>query len=275
MDSDKELIIDKLEEFKNQMVKYNRNPTSTLRAQISKGIPFVEKVVKKARTGKLVTIAPPAGIGGYQISNMNPFTLIFEAPYGMNLIQTILDIIDQTIGVIESGSFDDNVDQEPKLNKKNSQHLTKTDSKKVFIVHGHDNGMMESTARFIEKLGLNAILLHEQVNNGRTIIEKFESNSDVAYAIVLLSPDDLGRSVSEDPNIQHFRARQNVIFKLGYFIAKLGRNKVCAILKGPIETPSDYDGILYIQYDNVDGWKLHLAKEMKSAGVDIDLNLVM
>lgn len=273
MDSNKELTIKKLGEFRNLLIKYYRNPTGNLRVQISKMIPYVEEIVDHAGTRKVVTIAPPPRIGGYQMTNMNPFTLIFDAPYGMNLTQTVLDIVDQTIGVVESEGFNIMVDNKSKGIK--MKRSNKTDSKKIFIVHGHDNEMKESTARFIEKLGLNAIILHEQVNNGRTIIEKFEANSDVAYAIVLLSPDDLGRAVAEDPNNQHFRARQNVIFELGYFVAKLGRDKVCAILKGPIETPSDYDGILYLQYDNFNAWKLLLAKEMKSSGVHIDLNQAM
>lgn len=92
---------------------------------------------------------------------------------------------------------------------------------------------------------------------------------------MLLRPDDVARSVSEDETVKRFRARQNVVFELGYFIAKLGRPNICAILKGAIETPSDYDGILYIQYDNADAWKLLLAKEMKEAGIDIDMNLVI
>lgn len=266
-----ENIISKLEDFRELIIVYYNKPTSNLRSQISRSIPYVERIVNNAGTGKRLTIAPPAMVSGYKLTNVNPFTLIFNAPYGIDITSTIVDIIDQTIGVVESGQY---VSSKEVMHENNTDKLT-ISNKKVFIVHGHDAGLKETTARFIDKVGLRSIILHEQANNGKTIIEKFESNSDVAYAVILLSPDDLGRSVNDDPDTFNFRARQNVIFELGYFIAKLGRENVCAIIKGPIETPSDYDGILYLQFDNADAWKLLLAKEMKNAGLAIDLNLVV
>ncbi|MFR9542724.1 MAG: nucleotide-binding protein [Rikenellaceae bacterium] len=142
-------------------------------------------------------------------------------------------------------------------------------SNKAFIVHGHDGEMKEVVARFVEKLGLEAIILHEQPNKGRTIIEKFEGCSDVAFAIVLLSPDDLGNSKDDIVTLNQ-RARQNVILELGYFMGKLGRNKVCAIVKDSVERPSDIDGVVYISYDG--SWRLEVAKEMKAAGLAIDMN---
>lgn len=148
------------------------------------------------------------------------------------------------------------------------------DYNKVFIVHGHDEQIKESVARFIEKLGLEAIILHEQPNGGKTIIEKFEKYSDVSFAIVLLTPDDFGGSKLK-PKIINDRARQNVIFELGFFIGKYGRHRVCALLKDKIEYPSDYSGVIYISVDSSSAWKLQLAKEMKQAGLEIDLNKVM
>lgn len=150
-------------------------------------------------------------------------------------------------------------------------------SKNIFIIHGHDDGTKEKIARFITMLGLAPIILHEKPNKGQTIFEKFEENADVGYAIALLTPDDVG-SISSDkqnPNNLKPRARQNVIFELGYFMGKLGRNKVCAIRSGGIEIPSDYQGILYIPMDQTDGWKLKLATEIKHAGIDIDLNKIL
>ena len=119
-------------------------------------------------------------------------------------------------------------------------------------------------------MGLEAVILHEQANNGKTIIEKFEENSDVSFAIILMSPDDLGKqkcAVDLNP-----RARQNVIFELGYFMGKLGRSKVCALVKDSVEKPSDIAGVLYIDFNN--GWKLELAKELKTSGFEIDMNKV-
>ena len=159
-----------------------------------------------------------------------------------------------------------------KTNKKDNQK--KTDSKKVFIVHGHNEEMKQSTARFIEKFNLESIILHEQPSEGKTIIEKFSDYSDVGYAIVLLSADDLAYVKNSDPETAKFRARQNVILELGYFLGKLGRNKVAALYENgkDIEIPSDFSGVLYIGYSGDDSWKLSLAKELRASGFNIDMN---
>ena len=144
-------------------------------------------------------------------------------------------------------------------------------SNKVFVVHGHDEAARETVARFLERLKLKPIVLHEQSNQGRTIIEKFENHADVGFAVVLLTPDDEGASIEDKDNPKH-RARQNVIFELGFFIGKLGRERVCALVKGDVETPSDYDGIVYTKLDGEDGWQMKLLRELRAAGFDIDAN---
>lgn len=143
----------------------------------------------------------------------------------------------------------------------------------VFVVHGHDEGVKEAVSRQIEKLGLNAIILHEKPNAGKTLIEKIENYSDVGFAVVLLTPDDVGSSRSMGSNGKP-RARQNVILEFGYFIAKLGRERVCAIYKEGVEIPSDMSGLLYILYDSAGAWRLLLAKELKNAGFAVDMNKV-
>src|SRR5271166_2551424 len=141
---------------------------------------------------------------------------------------------------------------------------------RVFIVHGHDNEAKLSVARFVEKLGLKAIILHEQSSQGKTIIEKFESHADAGYTIILLTPDDEGRSKSSHDLKD--RARQNVVFEHGYFIGRFGRRHVCALVKGNIEIPSDLQGVIYVTMDDREGWHLQLAREMKAAGMQVDLN---
>jgi len=146
-------------------------------------------------------------------------------------------------------------------------------SSKIFIVHGHDGGTKETVARFISQLGLEPIISHEQPSQGRTIIEKFEDHSDVGYAIALITPDDIGSSIKEPGNTkQRPRARQNVIFEFGYFLGKLGRHKVAGLVKGDIEVPSDYSGVLYVPIDESGAWRFLLIKELKSAGYDVDAN---
>lgn len=119
-------------------------------------------------------------------------------------------------------------------------------SNKVFIVHGHDNAMKNNVSKFIKDLGYTPVILHQQSNRGKTIIEKFETNSDVVFAIILMSPDDEGKSVRETTIRK--RARQNVVFEFGYFIGKLGREKVCVLIRDNVEKPSDIDGLVYINY---------------------------
>jgi hypothetical protein len=143
-------------------------------------------------------------------------------------------------------------------------------SKKVFVVHGHDNGARETVARFLEKLGFEAIILHEQANRGGTVIEKIEANRNVGFAVVLLTPDDVGRSAKEEQLKP--RARQNVLLELGYFICHLGRDKVCTLRRGDVDIPSDFAGVVWENMDDGNGWKLALARELKAAGHDVDLN---
>lgn len=145
-------------------------------------------------------------------------------------------------------------------------------SNRIFIVHGHDGAARDSVALCIERLGLEAVILHERPDRGRTIIEKFEQYSDVGFAVVLLTPDDLGRAKDEDELKP--RARQNVIFELGFFIGKLARDKVCALYKGDVEILSDYQGVLWKSMEG-DGWRFDLVRELKAAGFDVDANKLL
>ena len=144
-------------------------------------------------------------------------------------------------------------------------------NRRVFLVHGHDAGAKESAARFLEKIRLEPVILHEQANEGRTVIEKFEAHVDVGFAIVLLTPDDLGASVEERDQLAP-RARQNVILELGYFTGKLGRSRVCALYKSGVEVPSDFHGVLFIELDQAGAWKTKLAQELVKAGIQIDIH---
>lgn len=148
-----------------------------------------------------------------------------------------------------------------------------TDFGRVFIVHGHDEASRETVARFIVSVGLEPVILHEQANRGMTVLEKLIANGDVGYAVVLLTPDDLGRSIAEGDDKP--RARQNVILELGYFLGRLGRERVMALLRGSVEIPSDYLGVLYEEYDDGGGWRRKLARELQTAGYEIDWNKVM
>ncbi len=149
-----------------------------------------------------------------------------------------------------------------------------TNFKDIFIVHGHDEEMKQAVARVIEKLNLKPIILHEQANEGRTIIEKFTDYSDISFAVILLSPDDLAYPKDGSPKQKRLRVRQNVIFELGFFIGKLEKKRVFVLYKedNNFEMPSDYHGNLYTPYDAFGNWKFSLIKELRTCGYNVDAN---
>lgn len=141
---------------------------------------------------------------------------------------------------------------------------------KIFVVHGHDNDLKNEVARFIEHQNIDAIILHEQIDTGKTIIEKIEEHSEVGFAIILYTPCDVGRSSRESEEENKHRARQNVVFEHGYFMAKLGRSNVLALKKEDVEIPNDLSGTIHTVYDSPGAWKLNLAQTLANAGYEID-----
>ena len=144
-------------------------------------------------------------------------------------------------------------------------------SRRVFVVHGHDEGARETVARFLMQLAFEPIILHEQANRGGTVMEKIETYGEVGFAVVLLTPDDEGCAKGGTPEP---RARQNVLLELGYFLGRLGRDKVCALKRGTVEIPSDFAGVVWESMDG-NGWKQALGRELEAAGHVIDWNKVM
>jgi predicted nucleotide-binding protein len=165
-----------------------------------------------------------------------------------------------------------NTEQEIQRNVVISKTQPATERHRIFLVHGHDDAALQQLARFLEKLDQEIVILREQANRGQTIIEKFEDYSDVGFAVVLLTPDDKGGSIAVSTEEHLPRARQNVIFELGFFLGKLGRSHVCVLYSKGVDIPSDYSGVLYVELDKEGGWKLRLAKELKTVGFSIDMN---
>lgn len=149
-----------------------------------------------------------------------------------------------------------------------SSNVPNAPPRRVFVVHGHDDGVREAVARFLERIKIQPIILHEQANRGLTIIEKIERHNDVTFAVVILTPDDEGRVKG---GTLAPRVRQNVLLELGYFLGRLGRENVCALKRGDFEIPTDFAGVVWTPYDG-EGWKLSLCKELTAAGISIDFN---
>jgi len=144
-------------------------------------------------------------------------------------------------------------------------------SKNIFIVHGRDHKPMKELKAMLTMFSLNPIVLHEQPSGSRTIVEKLEKYSDVGYAFVILTPDDIGGFLGKmtyiNARVFKPRARQNVVLEFGYFIGLLSRDRVCCLYKGDVELPSDMHGIVYMPFkESVNEVKDKIMKELKEAG---------
>lgn len=177
----------------------------------------------------------------------------------------------QVLDYLEFGTKPNQSVSSPIRTHKEQNHTNKSSKNKVFIVHGHDNETKQEVARFIQNIGLEVIILHEQASGGRTIIEKIEHyTSEADFAIVLYTPCDKGRGAMETTIPARDRARQNVVFEHGYLMSKLGRQHVCALVKGDIETPSDISGVVYTEMDIAGAWKISISKELLACGYSIE-----
>ena len=254
--------IDTLNDFRITLQMWNLNRLQVDRSKINQLLPKVRKILNETKSNKYVNIDAPLSMGGQHIvQGANCLDFIFNAPFNLNVSNYVYDAIDSAIGVLSDEEFEYSVMH---IDDKSKGQL-KNQKKKVFIVYGHDRVMKLEVENFLRsRLKLDVVVLDEEPNGGRTIIEKFEHYSkDCAFAVILMSPDD-----DVDVNGQIYkRARQNVVLELGYFMAKLGRDKVCALVRGDIEKPSDISGILHLSYDGE--WKFELLTELKNAGVEV------
>lgn len=156
---------------------------------------------------------------------------------------------------------------------KSAQSPAKT--KKVFVVHGHDEIAKTNLEVFLHEIGLEPVALHRQADEGLTIIEKFEKHSDVGYAFILLTPDEISyvkadESKDDNKRQKEYRARLNVIFEFGYFVGKLGRSRVCCLYTGDVSLPSDVSGMIYKKFTNsIEEVAYSIIKDLKASGYAI------
>ncbi len=207
--------------------------------------------------------------------NLNSFTCVISGPMHFNmeayeLQNNYVNALKERKALLEGfieqlekfGS-----DASPKISN-NTSFIT---SRKVFIVHGHDEQAKTELALILTRLGFEPIILHEQANEGMTVIEKLEKYSDVGYAFVLLTPDDVGGKRGQD-NYLASRARQNVVFEFGLFTGRLTRKRVCCLHSGDVELPSDLNGLVYIPFESsVNEKQLDIVKELRAAGYEVKI----
>ena len=182
----------------------------------------------------------------------------------------LLDEFTPLLDMLEFGATTNLLKPAISENEQVTPPVVARNKRKVFIVHGRDNELKQEVARFVAVVGLEPIILHEQASSGMTIIEKIERYAnDADFALVLYTPCDLGRGQHETKVHPKNRARQNVVFEHGYLMAKLGRENVCALVKGDIETPNDISGVVYVEFDVQGAWKTVVAKELKACGYQV------
>lgn len=187
-------------------------------------------------------------------------------------------------GVMELGSLLKNLDlysdsnpsnSMPSDNHRKTSACANPSSKCIFIVHGHDRSNRAELELFLKELGLEPIVLERQANGGMSLIEKFEKYSDVSYAVVLATADDIGYAVAEEgkpdaKRAKEKRARQNVVFELGYFAGRLGRGRTCCLTSGGVQLPTDLAGLVEIRFNNhLEEAKEQIRRELRSAGFSL------
>jgi predicted nucleotide-binding protein len=140
------------------------------------------------------------------------------------------------------------------------------EKKKVFIVHGRDRlPALELKVLIEDKYPMKAILLEKEAHGGKTLLEKLEEYSDVDYAFITITPDDVGALKGEPPRE---RGRQNVIFEWGLFQGRIKRKNMCVLIKGDIDIPSDLIGIGHYRFrDSVDECFLGIDTELRKAEI--------
>lgn len=228
------------------------DPKELWRIKITQSEESIEKVIKEIERNDL--------------HDRNPYKMLKSSPT-WRAIDKFDDVTDRFINV-PPGSKTRGTSENPieEKNKPNSQN--------VFVVHGHDTELKNDVELFLKSINLVPIVLHRELDEGLTVIEKFEKHSNVNYAIILLTPDDIGFTVEEaskpeDKREFEFRARQNVIFEFGYFVGKLTRKNVCCIYKEGVKLPSDLAGLIYKKVNkSVDEVGMFLMKELKNCGLD-------
>ncbi len=129
------------------------------------------------------------------------------------------------------------------------------DSKRVFVVYGHDETSRDQLELVLHRLDLEPFVLGLTSGRGLTIIEALEDeilhpSKEERFGMVLLTPDDMGYKQADGPTSATPRARQNVVMEMGMLIAAFGRDRVAILKKGHLEVPSDASGIIYLPFNN-------------------------
>jgi len=151
-------------------------------------------------------------------------------------------------------------------------------SRRVFIVHGHNAELTHQLARVLSELQFDVVILKELADSGRTLLEKLRAEvNDIGFVFVIFTPDDIA-AAKRDPDSFADRPRQNVIYEHGLFTGLLDPGRICSIMRGSVELPSDLHGLVSKQIPEgagIEAIQFELLQELKRAGYDVDANQLM
>lgn len=229
----------------------------------TRGFELIEKIWDKT-SGHLHTFAGDL-VWNDSIRSTVPLLTPIRLEGRIRVLRELLQIVEDELSFESAGEMEA---------PGNAAPVPTVRMRKVFLVHGRNEEATQKVARFLDGLKLEAILLEEQAYEGRSTLEKFAGHSDVGFAVVLITGDDVGRPKDAPPDGLKPRARQNVIFELGFFLGKLPKGHVCALYENGVELPSNFHGIGYVPYDTAGAWKIRLAHEINTSGITIDFSLI-
>jgi len=141
----------------------------------------------------------------------------------------------------------------------------------IFVVHGDLQPTVNTINAFMDDLGIQLQALPAHPERAKGLVNSLEKNPDASFALVLLGHDDavaLRRSAAD----ASAGVRSGIVFELGYFVGRLGLKRVCVLYTGGTETFISDHGIQFLPIDSGNGWQLQLARHLKRAGIEIDLN---
>ena len=144
---------------------------------------------------------------------------------------------------------------------------------KLFVIHGLDEKMNAPMIEFLISLGLEPILMRDKENSAKPIAVKFTQYNDIDFALAILSGDDfVYRKENGKPQSSHLKADQGVVFELGFWLGKLGRDRVIAFYydQKNFRCPTEFFDLRYVPFDKNGGWHWELVERLNQCNFKID-----
>jgi predicted nucleotide-binding protein len=139
-------------------------------------------------------------------------------------------------------------------------------TKSVFVIHGRDELNTRRLQQLLQgEFGLNPIVMLAKPGMSRPLTDKFEDEAQrCSFAFALFTRDDEVANGS----LSYMQARPNVVYETGWFVGRLGRQRVALLLQEDVRIHSDLDGVSQIRFkDNIEEKFLEIRKELNAAGV--------